>query len=105
MPLIAAGWFAYDHRNGLIEGLTAAVARVDPPEQTSVSPASQPAPSENRIVRLSPAPALDVPARVVARWSLDDPRFGRVTVFVPVGTTPRDALKVALAERGYQAIP
>jgi hypothetical protein len=32
------------------------------------------------------------------------PRRGK-TAFEPVGTTPREALTIALAERGYQVIP
>lgn len=105
LPLIAAGWLAYDHRNALIDGLTAAVARVDPPAQTAVPLAPQPAGSESRVVRLSARPGLDVPVRIVTKWWLNDPRFGQISVYVPVGTTPREALTVALAERGYQSLP
>lgn len=105
LPLIAAGWFAYDHRNALLDGLAAAVAPIDPPAQTAVPLAPQPAGPEPRVVRLSAQPGLDVPVRVVMKWWLNDPRFGQISVYVPVGSTPREALTVALAERGYQALP
>jgi hypothetical protein len=110
VPVIAAGWFAYDHRSALlarvsVDGVAAAVARVDPPAQAVVAPAGQPSGAEARIVRISSRPGLDVPASVVTKWWLDDARFSRVTVYVPVGTTPREALRIALAERGYQALP
>jgi hypothetical protein len=45
-----------------------------------------------------------VPVTVVTRWWLTIPVFGRVTVYVPIGKTPREALTVALAERGYQVV-
>ena len=56
------------------------------------------------IVRLGERPGLDVPAKSVSRWALNDPRFGRIEVLVPVGTTPRAAFTVALAERGFQVV-
>ncbi|MCP9488079.1 MAG: hypothetical protein MSC30_19745 [Gaiellaceae bacterium MAG52_C11] len=40
----------------------------------------------------------------VTKWSVQDPRFDRIEVYVPVGKTPRAALTVALAERGYQVL-
>lgn len=105
LPLIAAGWFAYDHRNALIDGLTPGVTHVAPPAKTAVPLAPQPAGSESGVIRLSARPGLDVPVSVVTKWWLNDPRFGQISVYVPVGTTPREALTVALAERGYQALP
>jgi hypothetical protein len=42
--------------------------------------------------------------RVVTKWWVNDPHFGRFSVYVPVGETPRDALTVALAQRGYQVV-
>jgi hypothetical protein len=59
----------------------------------------------NRVLRLVEQPGLDTPAAVVRRWWIDDPRFGHIGVYVPVGRTPRDALTVALAERGIQVVP
>ena len=58
-----------------------------------------------RVLRLDYRPGLDTPAVVVRRWWIDDPRFGRIGVYVPVGRTPREALTVALAERGIQVVP
>lgn len=105
LPLIAAGWFAYDHRNALIDGLTPAATRVPPSAQTAGPLAPQPAGPESHVVRLSAQPGLDVPVSVVTKWWLSDPRLGQISVYVPVGKTPREALTVALAERGYQALP
>ena len=56
------------------------------------------------VVRLRSSPGLDVPATVVAKWSVSGPRFGTVSVVVPVGKTPREALTVAFAERGFQVV-
>ena len=58
-----------------------------------------------RVLRLDYRPGLDTPAVVVRRWWIDDPRFGRIGVYVPVGRSPREALTVALAERGIQVVP
>ena len=58
-----------------------------------------------KIVRLRSRPGLDTSAKHVARWWITDPRFGRVSVYVPVGTTPREALTRALAAKGYQVLP
>jgi len=58
-----------------------------------------------KIVRLRSRPGLNTPAAHVTRWWITDPRFGRVSVYVPVGTTPREALTRALAARGYQVLP
>ena len=68
---------------------------------------SHPAPTAggDRVLRLEDRPGLDTPAAVVRRWWIDDPRFGRIAVYVPVGRTPREALTVALAERGIQVVP
>jgi hypothetical protein len=57
-----------------------------------------------KIVHLAPRPELDIRATRVTRWSVTDPRFGKVIVYVPVGKTPREALTVALAGRGYQVV-
>lgn len=57
------------------------------------------------VVHLRPTPGLDVPAARVGRWTISDPRFGVVRVYVPVGETPRQAVTVALAARGYQVVP
>jgi hypothetical protein len=61
-------------------------------------------PADPKIVHLDSRPGLDVPATRVSRWWVTDPRFGRIGVYVPVGTTPREALTVALAQRGYQVV-
>jgi len=34
----------------------------------------------------------------------DAPRFGTVSVVVPIGKTPREELVVAFAERGFQLV-
>jgi hypothetical protein len=76
-----------------------------------VAPAPRPKPQANRpansakIVQLRSRPGLDTAAKHVARWWIADPRFGRVSVYVPVGTTPREALTRALAAKGYQVLP
>ncbi|MEJ7792236.1 MAG: hypothetical protein WKF65_09735 [Gaiellaceae bacterium] len=74
---------------------TTPVVQVQPPTRQPV---------RSRTIRLAPSPGLDSPAKEVAKWSVSDPRFGIVAVVVPVGQTPREALTVALAERGYQVI-
>ena len=61
-----------------------------------------PVPDASKTVRLGTSPGFDVPATRVSRWSVTGSRFGTVSVIVPVGTTPRDALVIALAERGFQ---
>lgn len=58
-----------------------------------------------KVIRFRSRPGLDTPATRVTRWSVTDPRFGRVSVYVPVGTTPREALTRALAAKGYQVLP
>ena len=102
--LIAGLWLLADHHTAALTALDSLLRKVSPP--TSVPrDAVTPSTASSRIVRLGSRPELDVPARAVARWSLDDPRFGAMTVIVPVGTTPREAIRVALAERGYQTVP
>jgi hypothetical protein len=61
-------------------------------------------PTDPRVVRLRLQPGLDTPATAVTTWSISDPRFGRISVAVPVGETPRQALSIELAERGYQLV-
>jgi hypothetical protein len=56
------------------------------------------------VVHLRSKPGLDVAAKTVTRWTLDGAPFGHIEVYVPVGKTPREALTVALAERGFQAV-
>lgn len=58
----------------------------------------------SKVVRLAPSAGLDIPASRVTKWTLSDPRFGLVEVFVPVGQTPRQALTLELAQRGYQVV-
>ena len=58
-----------------------------------------------KVLRLEYKPGLDTPVTAVMRWWIDDPRFGRFGVYVPVGHTPREALTVALAARGIQVVP
>lgn len=62
-------------------------------------------PSPGKTVRLAARPGLDVLATTVTRWQVADPRFGQVSVYVPVGQTPREALTAAIAARGYQVVP
>ena len=74
--------------------------------EPSPGAAGQPAsrrPTPSTIVRLRSRPGFDTPATSVALWWITDPRFGKVSVYVPIGQTPRDALTVALAARGYQS--
>jgi len=70
------------------------------------APATAPAvlSRDDHVVRLRHRPGLDLPVTKVTSWSLSDPRFGTVTVLVPIGRTPRDALAVALAQRGFQVV-
>ena len=68
----------------------------------SVEQSPPPVPDASKVVRLGMRPGFDVPATRVTRWSVTGSRFGTVSVIVPVGTTPRDALVIALAERGFQ---
>lgn len=84
--------------------LSPAPVPMDPPVPLGPTPVP-PAPNDGKVVHLRSRPGLDVPAQRVARWWVTDPRFGRVSVYVPVGKTPREALTVALAERGYQVVP
>ena len=49
-------------------------------------------PRAGNVLRLEYKPGLDTPVTAVMRWWIDDPRFGRVGVYVPVGHTPREAL-------------
>jgi len=76
------------------------VARVPRPK-----PRASRSATTTKIVRLRSRSGLDTPAKHVTRWWISDPRFGRVGVYVPVGTTPREALTRALAARGYQVLP
>jgi hypothetical protein len=62
-------------------------------------------PVPDNVLRLEDEAGLDTPAATVRQWWIDDPRFGRIGVYVPVGTTPRAALTVALADRGIQVVP
>jgi hypothetical protein len=59
----------------------------------------------SKVVRLRSRPGLDTPAKRVTQWWMTDERFGKVSVYVPVGTTPREALTRALAAKGYQVLP
>jgi hypothetical protein len=61
-------------------------------------------PTDPRVVHLRLQPGLDVPVTAVTTWSISDPRFGRISVDVAVGETPRQALSIELAERGYQLV-
>ena len=76
--------------------------RDTPPAVRSPSPAA--APDQSKVVRLSSSGGFDVPATRVGTWSVTDPRFGTVSVVVPIGTKPRDAFVIELAERGYQVV-
>jgi hypothetical protein len=57
----------------------------------------------SNIVHLGRRPGLDRPVKIVTKWWVTG-KFGRVAVYVPVGETPRKALTVALAQRGYQVV-
>ena len=75
---------------------------------SSSANAPQPTPptgSSSKIVRLRSAPGFDTPATTVKNWWIIDRRFGKISVDVPIGQTPREALTVALAARGYQVVP
>jgi hypothetical protein len=72
----------------------------------AASPGNPVAPtSSDNVVRLRPDPRLDMPATRVSRWTFTDRRFGTLSIYVPVGETPRQAVTVALAARGYQVVP
>lgn len=60
--------------------------------------------SAQTVVRLRPSPGLDTPVTALARWAVTGPRFGTVSVVVPIGKTPREALVIAFAERGFQLV-
>jgi len=92
-------WHAFPIRLGPARSPTPAVRQAFVPGR-AVSP-----PVQANVVRLRPSPRLDTPVRQVSHWWLTDPRFGRIDVDVPVGTTPRRALTVALAARGYRVVP
>ena len=104
LAIAAAAWLLYEHQSAVVNAITAMVARTD---QHDAAPAALVLPTspESKVVRLTARPGLDEPARTVSRWSLSDPRFGEISVYVPVGSTPREALTLALAERGYQVLP
>jgi hypothetical protein len=55
-------------------------------------------------VRLGATAGLDTPTTAVAKWTVSDPRFGTISVYVRVGETPRNALTAALAGRGYEVL-
>lgn len=69
-----------------------------------VVPSSPAAPTPANVVRLTPRQGLDTPVTALAKWSVTGPRFGTVSVVVPIGKTPREALVVAFAERGFQLV-
>ncbi len=80
---------------------------VQPPPVAQSAPAVQAPPvnaTPSNVVRLGSPAGFEVPVKVPARWSVTGPRFGTVSVVVPVGKTPREALVVALAERGFQVV-
>ena len=62
-----------------------------------------PAPTDSSLIRLGARPALDVPVARVTRWRVRT-RSGVVVVYVPIGKSPREALTIALAERGFQVV-
>jgi hypothetical protein len=62
------------------------------------------APTPTNVIDLRSRPGLDTRVTSVTQWWVDDPRIGRVSVYVPVGETPRQALTVALAQRDYQVV-
>jgi hypothetical protein len=99
--------FALHHR-AQVEAITdRAASMIQPAGAESVEPPSAAPfkPSfDAKLVRLRQRPGLDVPATAVTRWTVRDPRFGRIDVLVPIGRTPREALTVALAERGFQVV-
>ena len=84
--------------------VTTALWRFDVAGMVAAPPAPSPPPAAN-IVRLDNRPELDVPAATAREWSIADARFGTVSVVVPVGMTPRQALANALAARGFQIVP
>jgi hypothetical protein len=106
--MAAAAW---EYRLQIDEKARAAVSHIesrrdDPAPTPTLAPRipALPLPTpDNKIIRLGRKAGLDVPAQAVTGW-LEDPRFGRVSVHVPEGTTPREALTIALAERGFQVV-
>lgn len=109
MPLaiVGAGWLLWDNRVAIDDAASSLALRLPAPNETAQAPQvvpGVPVVTDPNIVRLSARPGLDVPTRRVTKWSVHDPRFGQIEVYVPVGKTPRAALTVALAERGYQVV-
>lgn len=105
LSIAAAAWLLYEHGDRVAGALGSVVSAADQQKAAPAAPTPLSAAAQSKVVRLASRPGLDEPARTVARWSLADPRFGEISVYVPVGTTPREALTVALAERGYQVLP
>lgn len=78
-------------------------SRLAPPRPL-VPPTPAADPTAPNVVRLTPSPGLDTPVTAITKWSVTGPRFGTVAVVVPIGKTPREALVVAFAERGFQLV-
>jgi hypothetical protein len=103
IPVAAAvGW---ENRLSLRDAADGLSSRASGPPAVIVPTPLPGATSNAKVVHLRSHAGLDVPAQRVTRWSITDPRFGRVSVYVPVGSTPREALTIALAERGFQVVP
>lgn len=105
LAIVGAGWLLWDHRGSIDDAASAIAIRLPAPAAEAPAPAPVPLkPADPSVVQLSARPGLDVPATRVTKWSVHEPRFGQIEVYVPVGKTPRAALTVALAERGFQVV-
>lgn len=102
---VAAGIWRPDILSALAARPMASPQASPPPrlQQPAPTPIVQ-QPDAERVVHLAANPGLDAPAKAVTQWTVRDPRFGTVSVIVPIGRTPREALVVALADRGYHVI-
>jgi hypothetical protein len=96
----AAGW----HFDWLKLRVPASSKELSIAQSTAVVPPTPVLPTAPNVVRLTPRPGLDTPVTAIAKWSVTGPRFGTVSVVVPIGKTPREALVVAFAERGFQLV-
>lgn len=104
--VLAATSLAFALRDNLRRAGDLIPSRQATPAASEAAPAIAPAgaatPTAN-VIHLQPRPGLDTPAATVTQWWVDSPA-GRVSVYVPIGETPRQALTVALAQRGYQVV-
>jgi hypothetical protein len=89
---------------GVVDAISpqqATLAAVSSSASSATAPLTPPPPN---VVRLVATSGFDTPSPVVVKWWVDVSPIGRVTVYVPAGETPRQALTAALTQRGYQVV-